>query len=159
MTLRETFGANVRNHRLARNLKQHHIAEAIGKTPGMVGQMERGETAPSFDTIEKIAAALDVPEVVLFATTPMSVPTGERGKLLQRVHVQLAKLSNAELARAVNAQGAGGIGQRAECVCSLSPLAGRGEVVAAQPRRKKSYARPPKPPLSSVHPARRGASS
>jgi hypothetical protein len=42
-----------------------------------------------------------VPEVVLFATTPMPVPTGERGKLLQRIHVQLAKLNNAELARAV----------------------------------------------------------
>jgi hypothetical protein len=46
------------------------------------------------------AAALEIPEVVLFAT-PMSVPTGERGKLLQRIHVQLAKLNNAELARAV----------------------------------------------------------
>ena len=42
-----------------------------------------------------------MPEVVLFATTPMSVPTGERGKLLQRIHVQLSKLNNAELARAV----------------------------------------------------------
>ncbi len=30
----------------------------------------------------------------------MSVPTGERGKLLQRIHVQLAKLNSAELARA-----------------------------------------------------------
>ena len=35
----------------------------------------------------------------LFATTPMAVPTGERGKLRQRIHVQLAKLNNAELAR------------------------------------------------------------
>ena len=101
MTLRETFGANVRNYRLERKLKQHHIAEAIDTTSGFVGQIERGESAPSFDTIEQIAAALDVPEVVLFATTPMSVPTGERGKLLQRVHVQLAKLDNAELSRAV----------------------------------------------------------
>ena len=99
--LRETFGANVRNHRKARKLKQHQLAEAIDATSGFVGQIERGESAPSFDTIETIAAALDVPEVVLFATTPMSVPTGERGKLLQRIHVQLAKLNNAELARAV----------------------------------------------------------
>ena len=38
---------------------------------------------------------------MLFATRPMSVPAGERGKLLQRIHVQLAKLNNAELARAV----------------------------------------------------------
>jgi transcriptional regulator with XRE-family HTH domain len=101
VTLKATFGANVRNQRLARSLKQHHIAEAIDKTEGFVSQIERGESAPSFDTIEQIAAALDVPEVVLFATAPMSVPTGERGKLLQRVHVQLAKLNNAELARAV----------------------------------------------------------
>jgi len=99
--LMDTFGANVRNYRLAKDLKQRHIAEAIDKSESFVGQIERGESAPSFDTIETIAAALDVPEVVLFATTPMSVPTGERGKLLQRIHVQLAKLNNAELARAV----------------------------------------------------------
>ena len=91
----------MRHYRLARDLKQHQLAEAIDKTTGMVGKIERGQTGPSFNTIAKIAAALDVPEVVLFATTPMSVPTGERGKLLQRIHVQLAKLNNAELARAV----------------------------------------------------------
>lgn len=101
MTLRQTFGANVGNYRRARKLKQRHLAEAIDASNGFISQLERGESAPSFDTIEKIAAALDVPEVVLFATTPMSVPTGERGKLLQRIHVQLAKLNNAELARAV----------------------------------------------------------
>ena len=101
MTLREIFGANVRHYRLAKDLKQHQLAEAIDKSDGTVSKIERGEAAPSFDSIEEIAAALDVPEVVLFATTPMSVPTGERGKLLQRIHVQLAKLNNAELARAV----------------------------------------------------------
>ena len=99
--LRQTFGANVRSYRKGRKLKQRQLAEAIEATSGFVGQIERGESAPSFDTIEQIAAALDVPEVVLFATTPISAPTGERGKLLQRIHVQLAKLSNAELARAV----------------------------------------------------------
>ena len=101
MTLREIFGANVRHYRLAKDLKQHQLAEAIDKSDGTVSKIERGEAAPSFDSIGQIAAALDVPEVVLFATTPMSVPTGERGKLLQRIHVQLAKLNNAELARAV----------------------------------------------------------
>ena len=99
--LRETFGANVRNYRKDRKLKQHQLAEVLDVTSGFVGQIERGESAPSFDSIEQIATALDVPEIVLFATTPMSVPTGERGKLLQRIHVQLAKLNNAELARAV----------------------------------------------------------
>lgn len=99
MTLRETFGANVRHYRKAKNLKQYQLAEAIDKSDGMMGKIERGESAPSFDSIAEIAAALDVPEVLLFATSPLTVPTGERGKLLQRIHVQLAKLNNAELAR------------------------------------------------------------
>jgi len=51
----------------------------------------------------------------------MSIPTRERGKLLQRIHVQLAKLNNAELASAEDAQGAG-VGSRHEAsriACSL----------------------------------------
>jgi transcriptional regulator with XRE-family HTH domain len=101
VTLRETFGANVAHHRKAKNLTQAELAEAIDRSEGMVGKIERGESAPSFDSIAQIAAALDVPEVVLFATTPMSVPTGERGRLVQRIHVELAKLNNPELARAL----------------------------------------------------------
>ncbi len=101
MTLRKTFGANVSHYRRIRGLKQEHLAEAIDVTPGFVSQLETGKSAPSFDSIEQIATALDVPEVLLFATTPLSVPTGERGKLVERIHVELAKLNNAELARAL----------------------------------------------------------
>lgn len=66
----------------------------------MVGKIERGETAPSFESVEKIAAALDVREAVLFASGTMTVPSGERGRLLQRINIQLLKLNNNDLARA-----------------------------------------------------------
>ena len=35
----------------------------------MMGKIERGEAAPSFPSVEKIAAALDVPEAVLFSAS------------------------------------------------------------------------------------------
>ena len=51
-------------------------------------------------SVEKIAVALDVPEAVLFSAGTMTVPTGERGRLLQRINIQLSKLNNNALSRA-----------------------------------------------------------
>jgi hypothetical protein len=50
--------------------------------------------------VERSAAALDMPEAVLFSAGTMTVPTGERGRLLQRINIQLSKLNNNGLARA-----------------------------------------------------------
>jgi transcriptional regulator with XRE-family HTH domain len=100
MPLKDIFGANVRHYRLARDLKQHTFAEAVGLSVNMMGKIERGVTAPSFDSIEKIAAVLEIPEAALFSVEPLAMPAGERGKLLQRIHVQLSKLNNQELGRA-----------------------------------------------------------
>jgi hypothetical protein len=49
--------------------------------------------APSFESIEKTARVLDVPEAVLFSAGTMSVPIGERGRLLQRINIHLSKLT------------------------------------------------------------------
>ena len=65
-----------------------------------MGKIERGEAAPSFPSVEKISAVLDLPEVVLFSAGTMTVPTGERGRMLQRINIQLSKLNNNELSRA-----------------------------------------------------------
>ena len=100
MSLTKTLGANVRHYRKARGLSQEQFAAAAGLSPGMMGKIERGETMPSLDSVEKIAAALDVPEAALFATGTMMVPSGERGRLLQRINIQLSKLNNNDLARA-----------------------------------------------------------
>lgn len=100
MSLTDTFGANVRHYRKARRMNQRQFADAVGLSVAMMGKIERGESAPSFESVEKIAAALDVPEAVLFAAGTMTVPTGERGRLLQRINIQLSKLNNNDLARA-----------------------------------------------------------
>ena len=82
------------------DLRQHQFAEAVELSVNMVGKIERGVTAPSFDTVEKIAAVLEIPEAALFSVGPLALPAGERGKLLQRIHVQLSKLNNDKLGRA-----------------------------------------------------------
>ncbi len=100
MSLAKTFGSNVRHYRKARGMNQVQFADAVGLSLAMMGKIERGETAPSLTSVEKIAAELDVPEAVLFATGTMTVPPGERGRLLQRINIQLSKLNNNDLARA-----------------------------------------------------------
>jgi transcriptional regulator with XRE-family HTH domain len=100
VSLIQTFGPNVRHYRKARGLSQEELADAAELSVAMMGKIERGEAAPSFPSVEKIAAALDVPEAVLFATATLTVPTGERGRLLQRINIQLSKLNNNDLARA-----------------------------------------------------------
>jgi transcriptional regulator with XRE-family HTH domain len=101
VSLTKTLGANVRHYRKARGLSQEQFAAAAGLSPAMMGKIERGETMPSFDSVEKIAVALDVPEAALFAAAgTMTGPTGERGRLLQRINIQLSKLNNNDLARA-----------------------------------------------------------
>jgi transcriptional regulator with XRE-family HTH domain len=101
VSLMKTFGANVRHYRKARRMNQRQFADATELSVAMMGKIERGEAAPSFPSVERIAAALDVPEAVLFATGTMTVPTGERGRLLQRINIQLSKLNDKGLNRAI----------------------------------------------------------
>jgi transcriptional regulator with XRE-family HTH domain len=100
VTLSKTFGANVRHYRKARRMNQRQFADAAELSVAMMGKIERGEAAPSFPSVEKIAAALDIPEAVLFSAGTLTVPAGERGRLLQRINIQLSKLNNNDLARA-----------------------------------------------------------
>jgi transcriptional regulator with XRE-family HTH domain len=98
--LARIFGSNLRHYRKAHGLKQHELAERLGVSLATIGKIERGEAAPSFDTIEKIAAALAVPAAALFGGGTDDPAAGERGRLLQRVLGQLSKLNDDALARA-----------------------------------------------------------
>ena len=100
MTLTQTFGANVRHYRKARDMSQDEFADAAELSVAMIGKIERGEVAPSFEFGREDRRALDVPEAILFSAGTMTVPTGERGRLLQRINIQLSKLNNNELSRA-----------------------------------------------------------
>jgi hypothetical protein len=56
--------------------------------------------APSCRSIKRIAKLLHALEAVLFSAGTMTVPAGQRGRLLQRFNIQLSKLNDSELSRA-----------------------------------------------------------
>jgi transcriptional regulator with XRE-family HTH domain len=65
----------------------------------MIGRLERGLTAPSFDTIGALVEALQVAPVELFGGEPSAI-TGERRKVLDQINKLLASSSDEELKRA-----------------------------------------------------------
>ena len=65
--LRMTLGANVRAERHRRALTQEALAEELGITPRYLAAIERGERNLTLDSIEALAAQLDVDPHSLFA--------------------------------------------------------------------------------------------
>lgn len=62
-----TLGANVRAERHRRALTQEALAEELGITPRYLAAIERGERNLTLDSIEALAAQLDVDPHSLFA--------------------------------------------------------------------------------------------
>ncbi|MGI8668963.1 MAG: helix-turn-helix domain-containing protein [Aridibacter sp.] len=64
--LRTLFGKRLRKIRRSRDLTQESLAEILGISVEFISNMERGVNAPSFETIEKLAQAFDLPFTELF---------------------------------------------------------------------------------------------
>ena len=60
------LGQRIRNYRTAKGLSQEKLAEFAGCHPTYIGQLERGEKNATVESIEKIAAALNVSLSKLF---------------------------------------------------------------------------------------------
>jgi XRE family transcriptional regulator, regulator of sulfur utilization len=58
--LRRAFGRNLREIRRAKGKKQDDVARAMGSTQSYIGQIERGETNVTLDTVQKLADAIGV---------------------------------------------------------------------------------------------------
>jgi transcriptional regulator with XRE-family HTH domain len=97
--LKQALGAQVRHHRRAQDLTQEDLAHRVDVSLETIGKIERGVAAPSFDTVERIAAALDLPPAALFGIGEAAIPRGERGRLLVRINGTLAGLNDEQLAR------------------------------------------------------------
>lgn len=65
-TLKKKFGFRLRQIRRVKNLTQEELAEAIGVSTEFISYLERGIHAPSFETLDKLALALDTPLHELF---------------------------------------------------------------------------------------------
>ena len=70
MTLQEIFISNLKKFRKEREYSQMTLSEKCDTTSNYIGQIEMGRRIPSFDKIEKIAKALEIPSYKLFMYEP-----------------------------------------------------------------------------------------
>lgn len=66
MERQELFGSRVRSVREAAGLNRDTVAERMNRSSSYVGEIERGEKWPAFDTLELLAKALEVEPPTLF---------------------------------------------------------------------------------------------
>jgi transcriptional regulator with XRE-family HTH domain len=80
-----TLGAKLRATRKAARLSVESLASGSGVSSGLISQLERGQGNPSFLTLLRLSAALDVPLGHFLegpeSSTPMIVRAGERKRL------------------------------------------------------------------------------
>lgn len=60
------IGQRIRNYRTQKGLSQEKLAELAGCHPTYIGQLERGEKNATLESVEKIAAAMDISLSELF---------------------------------------------------------------------------------------------
>ena len=60
------IGQRIRNYRTQKGLSQEKLAEFAGCHPTYIGQLERGEKNATLESVEKIAAAMDITLSELF---------------------------------------------------------------------------------------------
>lgn len=56
--MKSNIGQIVYERRKSLNLTQEQLAEKIDRSPGLIGQIERGETKPSFQTMMRLKEIL-----------------------------------------------------------------------------------------------------
>ncbi len=75
------IGRRLAAHRGRRGMRVAELAREVGVTPGLISQIERGQSRPSVSTLFALARALDVPVDAFFrepepAQAPARVPAG-----------------------------------------------------------------------------------
>lgn len=59
-TLKDSLPKEIKEKRTEMNLSQEQLAELIKKSPGLIGQYERGETFPGPDTLSDLINVLAI---------------------------------------------------------------------------------------------------
>ena len=105
MTLQQVFIANLKKIRKERGFSQMTLSEKCDTTSNYIGQIEMGRRIPSFEKIEKIAAALEIPSYKLFAyETVEKAPdkTLKTREYLQKIPQNIKKEIISRLLTAIN---------------------------------------------------------
>jgi transcriptional regulator with XRE-family HTH domain len=82
-SLRELFGKRLRELRLEKGFNQLYLAQLSDTSEDFISLVERGINAPSFETIEALASALDTDATALF-TFPDVENARRRVRMLSR---------------------------------------------------------------------------
>lgn len=94
--LRTQVGLAIRHQRKMKGWSQAQLAEKIGRTVETVNKIERGLSAPSFETLEALSASFSVPVGSLFWTAGLSTDSFE-GDALQRLVARLSALDSDDI--------------------------------------------------------------
>ena len=70
--LQERLAKIIRTRRIEMGLSQEQLAEKIDKSTSFIGQVERGECFPKFDTLQALVTCLGIDANELFADKPLS---------------------------------------------------------------------------------------
>ena len=94
--LRTQVGLAIRHQRKMKGWSQAQLAEKIGRTVETVNKIERGLSAPSFETLEALSRALTVPVGSFFWTADLEPAEIERDAL-QRLVARLSGLDSDDI--------------------------------------------------------------
>lgn len=64
--LKKELAQNIKKYRIMNNLQQEELAKKLGVSLQTVSRMERGQTMPKIEVIDKLSEIFDVPVYVLF---------------------------------------------------------------------------------------------
>lgn len=70
-SIRSKIGGVIRESRTQQHITQEKLAERAGLSTGMIGQIERGESMPSVETLDVLIKELDIDPRVLFGNSPI----------------------------------------------------------------------------------------
>ncbi|MEH0194253.1 helix-turn-helix transcriptional regulator [Caulobacter sp. CCNWLY153] len=94
--LEEQFGAMVRHHRKRAGLTQAQLAERTDRQPNAIQNIEQGKAGPTFETIVRLAQALEVDPRDFFGVGDFAARDGRNDPLVDIVN-KLSSMSDAEL--------------------------------------------------------------
>lgn len=94
--MKRGLGIRIRGFRQARHLTQEQVAEAIERTPEAISNIERGQSLPSLDTLERLSKVLSVPLTEFFEEPGANI-TRQRLEQETRLRALVQSLSDEDL--------------------------------------------------------------
>ena len=100
MDLKKRLGDKVRIYREDAGMTQELLAEKIDLSVDMVGKLERGVAAPSFNTLEKLCNVLDKDVLELFGDSLQEGLKTSKANTLREINSVLSRMNEKDLERA-----------------------------------------------------------